>query len=88
MRATRPRAITAKKAAKKAVDYGGAGYGIATSGDDPTGAALAAGGLGIALADVTPVIGNLYSIGTGVYDLRKAYRDYKRCMAGSTSAFQ
>lgn len=76
-----------------AVGYTGAGYGLATGlGDEsPVGTATAATGLGLTLAGaalegskVIPVVGNVLSGLTGLYDSFQLGKTVAQCMSGSS----
>jgi len=89
-------AVSASAAGARAVDgivtWGGGVFGAAASLSDetPYGAASAGGGLGLAFADVTlggtkaiPIVGNVVSGLTGLYDIYGAYKAYHSCMSSS-----
>lgn len=69
---------------------GGGVVGAAASLSDetPYGVASASGGLGLALANTAlggtkaiPIVGNVISGLTGLYDIYGAYKAYQRCVA-------
>jgi len=85
-------AVSATAAGARAVNgivaYGGAAYGIGTGlGDEsPVGAASAGAGLGLTLADaaleggkVIPVVGNILSVATGLYDGYQLAKTIQKC---------
>lgn len=76
------------KVVNKVVGYSGAAYGIGTGLPDesPVGAVSAGAGLGLALADaaieggkVIPIVGNVLSGLTGLYDVIKLGKTIQRC---------
>lgn len=85
-------AVSATAAGARAVNgivaYGGAAYGIGTGlGDEsPVGTASAGAGLGLTLADaaleggkVIPVVGNILSVATGLYDGYQLAKAIQKC---------
>lgn len=86
-------AATARAVNNIATVGGGiAGVGMSLSDGTPYGAASAAAGLGLTLADASvggtkaiPVIGNFISGSQGIYDIiYGAYKAYQQCMAGGS----
>jgi hypothetical protein len=74
------------------VAFGGGGYSAGTGAfdEDPVGGLSAGGGIGLALADVTlggtkaiPIVGNVVSGVTGLYDIYGAGKAYQSCMSSS-----
>ena len=74
------------------VAFGGGGYSAATGAfdEDPVGGLSAGGGIGLALAAATlggtkaiPIVGNVVSGLTGLYDIYGAYKAYQKCMTSS-----
>ena len=69
--------------------YGGVTAGPEEATDSLVGSASAGAGIGLALADVSlegtkaiPIVGNVVSGLTGLYDGYQAYQKYQACMAG------
>jgi RHS repeat-associated protein len=84
-------AIRVKSAVDLGVNYGGAGYGMATGiGDEsPVGAVTAGTALGLTLADaaieggkVIPVVGNVFSALTAFYDSYQLGKTVAQCWGG------
>ena len=88
-------AVSGTAAVARAVDgiatWGGAAAGLATmDGGDPIGQGSALGGAGLAWYNVAlggtkaiPIVGNVLSGATGLWDAYGAYKAYQSCMASS-----
>lgn len=69
--------------------YSGASAGPAEATDSLVGSTSAGTGIGLAIADASlggtkaiPIVGNILSVGTGLWDGYHAYQKFQACMAG------